>query len=172
MGSAVRMNSRVQLAAVAVLSLGAFIAQAQILKSTIQDRAAKTDAVRYMFPAEVTVPPGKPTAVALHFLIQQGLHINSHTPTEPDLIATAFSIPDGSGVRLDEATYPQGAAFAFPADPGTKLSIYSGEFIIQARIVATPGNHTVQAKLRYQACDNSACMPPKTINVSFDVTAK
>jgi hypothetical protein len=56
-----------------------------------------------------------------------------------------------------------------PIDPTTKLSVYTGEFIIQARIVATPGNHLVQGKLRYQACDQNQCMPPKTITVPIDV---
>jgi hypothetical protein len=30
----------------------------------------------------------------------------------------------------------------------------------------------MEAKLRYQACDNNACMPPKTITVPIDVIAK
>jgi hypothetical protein len=59
-----------------------------------------------------------------------------------------------------------------PADPQTKLSVYTGEFVIQTRIVTKPGNHMVEAKLRYQACDHSQCMPPKTITVPIDVIGK
>ena len=44
--------------------------------------------------------------------------------------------------------------------------------MIQVRIVAEAGNHLVQGKLRYQACDNNACLPPKTITVPIDVIAK
>jgi hypothetical protein len=75
-------------------------------------------------------------------------------------------------VRLDGAVYPPGTEFALPLDPKTKLSVYSGEFIIQARIVATAGDHLVEARLRYQACDNNACMPPKTITAAIDVIGK
>jgi hypothetical protein len=75
-------------------------------------------------------------------------------------------------VRLDGAAYPPGADFALPLDPKTKLSVYSGEFTIQARIVAAPGDHLVEARLRYQACDNNACMPPRTITVAIDVIGK
>jgi hypothetical protein len=132
----------------------------------------KTDAVTYLFPAQVSVSAGKPSAVALHFSIKQGLHINSHTPSLEELIPTALSIPDGAGVRLDAATYPAGTLISLSFDPTTKLSVYTGEFTIQARIVATPGNHMVEAKLRYQACDNNACMPPKTIDVQIDVISK
>ena len=59
-----------------------------------------------------------------------------------------------------------------PIDPKTKLSVYTGEFALQARITATPGDHLVQAKLRYQACDQTQCMPPKTITVPIDVIGK
>jgi len=30
----------------------------------------------------------------------------------------------------------------------------------------------VEAKLRFQACDQNACMPPKTITVPIDVIGK
>jgi len=110
--------------------------------------------------------------VTLHFRIAQGLHINSHTPSDDFLIPTEFSIPNGSGVQLQSATYPAGTVIALPIDPTTKLSVYTGEFIIQARLVATAGNHLVQGKLHYQACDQNQCMPPKTITVAIDVIGK
>jgi hypothetical protein len=133
---------------------------------------AKGAAVQYLFPEQVTVPAGKSSPVALHFRIGQGLHINSHTPREDFLIPTTFSIPESSGVRLEGATYPEGTDFTLPLDPSTRLSVYTGEFTIQTRIVATAGNHMVEARLRYQACDNNACMPPKTITVPIDVIGK
>ena len=117
-------------------------------------------------------PKAKPTKINLHFSIAPGLHINSHTPRQDELIPTAISIPPGSGVRLDGVVYPPGTDFTLPLDPTTKLSVYSGEFILQARIEATPGAHLVEAHLRYQACDNNACMPPKTITAAIDVIGK
>ena len=132
----------------------------------------KADAVEYLFPEQVSVPAGKPSPVALHFRIREGLHINSHTPHDSYLIPTVFSIPEDSGVRLDSASYPAGADFTLPVDPDTKLSVYTGDFVIQTRIVATSGDHLVEAKLHYQACDQNACMPPKTITVPIDVIGK
>jgi hypothetical protein len=128
--------------------------------------------VEYLYPEQLTVAAGKATEVALHFRIAEGLHINSHTPKDEFLIPTVFSIPDGAGVRLVEASYPPGTDFTLPLDPKNKLSIYTGEFVIQTRIVAEPGNHLVEAKLRFQACNNSQCMPPKTIPVAIDVIGK
>jgi len=132
----------------------------------------KTEAVEYLYPEQVSVAAGKPSAIKLHFRIQQNLHINSHTPREQYLIPTVFSIPESSGVRLASAAYPAGADFTLPADPSEKLSVYTGEFSIEARIVATPGDHLVEANLHYQACDQNACMPPKTITVPIDVVGK
>jgi DsbC/DsbD-like thiol-disulfide interchange protein len=133
---------------------------------------SKGAAVEYLFPEQVRVTAGKSSEVALHFRIAPGLHINSHTPREDDLIPTTFTIPESSGVRLAAASYPAGTDFTLPLDPGAKLSVYTGEFVIQARIVATAGNHLVEARLRYQACDKTACMPPKTITVAIDVIGK
>jgi Disulphide bond corrector protein DsbC len=126
-------------------------------------------AVEYLFPEQVSVPADKPATVTLHFRVAPGFHINSHRPKDEALIPTAFSLPENSGVRLAAATYPEGTDFILPLDPGTTLSVYTGEFSIQANLIAAHGNHLVEAKLRYQACDKSACYPPKSITVPIDV---
>ena len=146
--------------------------QQDSLTSTPQNSVLKSQAVEYLYPEQVSVPAGKPSPVTLHFRIQQNLHINSHTPRADFLIPTVFSVPETSGVKLANATYPAGADFALPSDPDQKLSVYTGEFTIQAKIVSTPGNHLVEAKLRYQACDQTQCLPPKTITVPIDVIGK
>ena len=133
---------------------------------------AKMEAVQYLYPEQVTVPAGKTTAVAMHFRIRDGLHINSHAPKEEYLIPTVLSIPDSSGVRLEGAEYPAGREFVLPVDPSTKLIVYTGEFETQTKIVAQAGDHMVEAKLRYQACDDNACLPPRTITVPIDVVGK
>src|SRR6202035_5386597 len=138
----------------------------QISQSAKSD---STQAVQYLYPEQVTLAVGKSSPVALHFRIEPGFHINSHAPKDEFLIPTVLSIPADSGVKLENATYPPGAEFILPADPDTKLSVYTGDFAIQAKLVADSGDHLVNAKLRYQACDKTACMPPKTITVPIDV---
>jgi DsbC/DsbD-like thiol-disulfide interchange protein len=163
-------KSALRIAVALALLLASFQTQAQA--QSLTTRSATKPAVTYLFPEQITVPAGKPATVELHFRISPGLHINSHTPSDEELIPTTLSFPASSGVRLENAAYPPGTQFALPLDPATKLSVYSGEFIIQTRIVAAAGNHLVEASLRYQACDNSACMPPKTITVPIDVIGK
>jgi hypothetical protein len=134
--------------------------------------AAKPHEVEYLYPEQLTLTAGKPTEVTLHFRIAPGLHINSHNPKEKFLIATALSIPADAGVRLAAAHYPEGADFVLPVDPSTHLNVYTGDFTIDARLVSTPGDHLVQARLHFQACDENACMPPRTITASIDVIGR
>jgi hypothetical protein len=166
-------SGRIGCVLAAAFALAVLAAQGQAPMSDSPGRSITMGAaVEYLFPEQVTVSAGKPSSVALHFRVGQGLHINSHTPRQEELIPTTFSIPDGEGVRLERADYPDGTDFTLPLDPSMKLSVYTGEFTIQTRIVATPGNHLVEAKLHYQACDRNACLPPKTITVPVDVIGK
>lgn len=159
---------------IAVLALGASGARGQFISNSGQSsaEAAKTGPVQYLFPEQVTLPAGRASAVALHFRVAPGLHIQSHNPGSEFYIPTVFSIPAGAGVKLASAAYPAGTNIRLPADPTTPLNVYTGDFAIQTRLVASRGNHLVQAKLRYQACDNTQCMPPKTITVAVDVIGK
>ena len=136
------------------------------------EKRPKAAAVSYLFPEQVTIATGKPAPVDLHFKVADGLHVNSHHPHTEDLIPTTLKVPEDSGVRLASSEYPEGKDYSFAVDPKEKLSVYTGEFTIHAEFVATPGEHLVQATLRYQACNNSTCMPPHTIPVVLDVIAK
>lgn len=137
-----------------------------------QSLVKQSTAVEYLFPEQVAVPAGKPSPIEMHFRVAPGLHINSHAPHDPYLIATTLQVPASSGVRLIGAIFPEGKDFTLPADRNTHLSVYTGDFTILARVRARRGNHLVQARLRYQACDDNRCMPPKTITVAIDVIAK
>lgn len=145
-------------------------------KSSLVDSNSRSIAggaeVQFLFPEQVTLPAGKVSAVSLHFKIAPDFHINSHTPHDEYLIPTELKLPASSGVHLAKANYPAGKDFTLPLDPSTKLSVYTGEFAIDTRLAAQRGNHLVQAKLRYQACNRSACMPPKTISVPIDVIGR
>ena len=167
------LNKAAWVAAALALGIGGLFAHGQIPAGDAASRQVlKTAAVEYLYPEQVTVAAGKASDVTLHFRVAEGLHINSHTPKDEFLIPTTFSIPDGTGVRLEQASYPAGEDFTLPADPTTRLSVYTREFTIQARIVASPGNHLLEGKLQYQACNSNACMPPETIPVAIDVIGK
>ena len=152
------------------LALGAMCAQGQGAQG--QGTSVKPSAVEFLYPEQVTVEAGKPVVVTLHFRVAEGMHINSHAPKEEFLIPTTLEFPDGAGVKLERAEYPAGGEYGFASDPGNKLSVYVGEFTIAARIRAEKGNHLVEAKLHYQACNNAQCFPPRTAMVAVDVIGK
>jgi hypothetical protein len=166
-------STRKSYAAAVIFCLAAVqgIAQIPLLDNPARS-IEKTEPVQYLYPEQLTLQPGKATPVTLHFRIASGLHINSHTPKDQFLIPTSLTIPASSGVKLDAADYPDGVDYALPAAPTTKLNVYTGEFAIHAHLTAAPGDHLVQAKLHYQACDETQCMPPRTANVAIDVIAK
>ena len=166
------MRKSSQILTFAFAVIGMTVAAQEPLWQDAKPAGVKAEAVKYLYPEQITLPAGKATAVELHFRVAPGLHINSHSPKDKYLIPTTLSVPQGAGVKLDSAAYPEGKDFILTADPTTKLSVFSGEFAIEAKLTAAPGDHLVEAKLRYQACDETQCMPPKTITVPIDIVAK
>ena len=60
----------------------------------------------------------------------------------------------------------------FSFEPKEKLDVYTGTFTVKVPVVAAAGEHTVEGSLHYQACDNAACYPPKTLPLQVMFTAK
>jgi len=122
----------------------------------------------------VQVRAGASAAVSLDFRIGSEFHINSPTPKSELLIPTAIKLTTPDQVTVADVKYPPGQDVSFPFSPDEKLSVYSGDFtidtVIKAPANAAAGTYPVTGTLRFQACDHSACYPPKTIPVQFQVT--
>jgi hypothetical protein len=118
------------------------------------------------------VKAGKPGVVELHFRVRDGFHVNSHTPKSELLIPTAVKLESAEGVKASDVVYPAGTSYSFAFEPKEKLDVYSGAFTVKLPVVATAGEHTINGTLRYQACDNAACYPPKTLPLQVLFTAK
>ena len=122
----------------------------------------------------VQVRAGASAAGSLDFRIGSEFHINSHTPKSELLIPTAIKLTTPDQVTVADVKYPPGQDVSFPFSPDEKLSVYSGDFtidtVIKAPANAAAGTYPVTGTLRFQACDHSACYPPKTIPVQFQVT--
>jgi DsbC/DsbD-like thiol-disulfide interchange protein len=128
--------------------------------------------VQFLYPEQVTVTAGKPSVVELHFRVNEGLHINSHTPREKSLIPTQLMVGEPTGVNVASVDFPAGSDYSPAFSPNDKLSVYTGEFVLRAHVTAQRGDHLVQAALRYQACDAHSCYPPKTAPIAMSVIAK
>src|SRR5579872_4756515 len=120
-----------------------------------------------------TVVPGKPVEVDLTFRVKEGFHVNSNKPKSELLIPTTLKLDLPTDLAAGGITYPPGKDVSFPFDPSEKLNVYSGDFIVKAKLAsahgASAGNFTVHGSLRYQACSDNACYPPRDAPVQFDV---
>ena len=114
-----------------------------------------------------------PAHVILKFRVGEGYHINSNRPHSDLLIPTQLKLNAPSGVSVAQIVYPEGKNFSLSFSPGENLSVYSGEFAVQAILKPLPaqpaGTYRVQGELAYQACSDRACFPPKKLPVSFAV---
>jgi len=122
----------------------------------------------------VELNAGAPQDVEVRFRVDSGFHINSHTPKDELLIATALKLDEAAGFKVLKAEYPAGSSFHLggAGEAGETLDVYQGEFRVRLRVVAPRGASTLSGTLRYQACDNAACFPPRTLPVKIAVTAK
>ena len=119
-----------------------------------------------------TIAAGKRAMLELHFRVNEGFHVNSHTPKSDLLIPTLIDVESGNGVNVAEPSYPAGSTYSFDFDPKEKLDVYQGTFTVQLPVVATAGAHEIHGTLRYQACDHAACYPPRALPVVVDFVAK
>jgi thioredoxin:protein disulfide reductase len=77
------------------------------------------------------------------------------------------------GILIMNIAYPEAEELALPFMGNDKLSVYSGSFEVTAEVripkSAALGTQRVHGEVRYQACDNRQCFPPKTTPLEFDV---
>lgn len=120
-----------------------------------------------------TAQRAQQTMVDLNFRVPAGYHINSNTPKSEFLIPTALKMELPTDIVLGKIAYPTGEDASFPFSPDEKLSVYSGDFTITVAVhplhSVVPGKYEMHGVLRYQACDNAACYPPKQLPVDFQI---
>ncbi len=118
------------------------------------------------------IAAGKPAVVELHFRVNSGLHVHSHKPSSEFYIPTELKLLPEKGMVVKSLEYPAGQIYSFSFAPKEKLSVYSGDFAVKAMVTAAKGNYTLNGILRYQACDNGSCFPPRTLPVTLVVDAR
>ena len=144
-----------------------------LLCSAVWAQSGKSPSVSLAPVPLVKAERTKQTIVKLEFRVGSGFHINSNAPKSEFLIPTALKMDLPTDIVLGKIEYPEGQDLAFPFSPDEKLSVYSGDFAINVAVhplkTVVPGKYVMHGVLRYQACDNAQCFPPKTLPVSFDV---
>jgi hypothetical protein len=133
----------------------------------------KGPVVKFTPTPVVTIVQGKSATVPLSFNVVGGYHINSNRPKSDYLIPTALKVEATTDIMIGKITYPEGHDMSFAFAPDEKLNVYTGDFkvdvFVQPLRSVQPGKYIVRGSLKYQACDNKACYPPKNLPVSFDL---
>ncbi len=110
---------------------------------------------------------GDTAEVKTPVVVQPGYHVNSNTPTEEYLLPLKLSWEKGP-LEAVEIIYPKPKLekYDFSERP---IPVFTGNFEIVTKFrvteAAQPGPGIVLGKLRYQACSNNSCLPPKTVEV-------
>ena len=103
-------------------------------------------------------------------VVDRGFHVNSNKPSEEYLIPLKLTWKSTGALEGGNVLYPKPALekYEFSEKP---LSVFSGNidltanFKVKADAPAGPG--AAVGQLRYQACNDKACFPPKTVDVTL-----
>jgi len=103
--------------------------------------------------------------------VRPGYHVNSDKPADEYLIPLKLTWAK-EPLQAEQVIYPKPQMEKYDFSP-VPLSVFSGSFEIVTRFkapsTAAPGPAMMNGKLRYQACNNKECLPPKNIDVAITV---
>ena len=115
------------------------------------------------------VRQGSEFKIALVAKIKEGYHIQAPKPPE-GFIATTLTVEAPKGFSVVRIWYPPTEVKEML---GQKLPLYEGTQIFAALLKVDKSVKTGKAnltlKLRYQACDDKSCYPPRTLTLTVPV---
>lgn len=162
------------------VALAMLAAMGGMPRATAQDStampAAATIVKPHVFVSLEPVPREKEFEAAIVVDIQRGYHMNSHKPNDPYSIPTTVTPALPSGIELRDTAYPDGRLEKFSFS-SKQMDVYSGSVTLKLKLAAKAdaalGATTIPVTLRYQACNDTACLPPVKVpvNVKFEVAA-
>ena len=120
-----------------------------------------------------SVDRGEAAKGSIVLSIPGGLHVNSNRPASEYSIPTVVTVRGPRGVRVTGVTYPRGKNRKFQFSENL-INVYEGRVNFPFR-VTVPANFRgnsvrLTANVRYQACTDEVCYPPRTKTVV--ITAK
>jgi Disulphide bond corrector protein DsbC len=119
------------------------------------------------------VPRARTFSVAVVAEIARGFHINSNKPLDEFLIPTTLTAQLPAGFREIETVYPSGQLLKFSFSPDKPLSVYSGSATFRMKFEAAGdaplGSQTIPLTLRYQPCNDTACLPPVKLPIAVKI---
>ncbi len=144
-------------AVIGFFAVGVFSASAQTVSGSL---------------ANGTVSRGSTAKGSIVLSIPGGLHVNSSRPNSEYAIPTSIRI-SGQGVRTGAISYPRGKNRKFQFSENV-INVYEGRVSIPFTVIVPASFRgdvvRIRAVVRYQACTDEVCYPPKNKDVT--ITAK
>ena len=129
--------------------------------------AAQTNVVTVAASTKTIAKRGATADARVTVQLRNGYHVNSNTPTEDYLIPLRLTWT-APPFEVAGTVYPKPKMEKYSFSP-KPLSVFTGDFDIVTRLKtppkAPPGPGVLLGKLRYQACNDNSCLPPKTVEV-------
>ena len=148
----------------------------------MKDAADPPATVVLIDPDAIAIKPGGRARAEVRLTIAPGFHLYANPSRkagskpvegEPEFPATTATFVPAGGLELATITYPPGQARTLAANGPGEVMLYEGTVTIGVEIEATAdaaiGTARPTLRLRYQACDDKACLPPATLEATVVV---
>ena len=116
-----------------------------------------------------SVSKGKAARGSVVLSIPGGLHVNSNRPASQYAIPTTVRLT-AQGARVTGPTFPRGTNRKFQFSEST-INVYEGTVRFPFTVTLPAGFRgdtvRVRAVVRYQACTDEVCYPPRTKEVTL-----
>jgi thioredoxin:protein disulfide reductase len=117
--------------------------------------------------------PGSTAQLALEVELGESWHVNSNEPLDEFAIPTILTVDPPEPFALQRVVYPPHVMYTFAFSP-EPVAAFEHTFAIGVELLVdesvAPGDYTIPAKLRYQACNDTQCFMPLTVDVELTLT--
>lgn len=123
---------------------------------------------------QLRLEPGEKVSLALTGDIDPGWHLYAFPqPPGSPVIPTEVTVPDGQALSLSGDIKPPKAASQMDPTVGAQTDFYrdSVTFDLPLKVGKKPraGKQSLELEVRYQACNDRLCLPPRTDKVQVPV---
>jgi hypothetical protein len=123
----------------------------------------------------VKVKRGAPATITLKVSLPAGFHANRNKPTDPNLIPLSLKWTGGP-LQSAAIVYPKPELEEYGFTGGKKISVVTGNFELVTKFKvpasAASGMAAETGTLRFQACNDRMCFPPKNVPVNVTVSVE
>jgi hypothetical protein len=139
-------------------------AQGALVASGSPVEAQRGPVIVRVTPSQARVAAGETVHVTVQLALDKGWHVNSHAPTQKELVPTEVMLADGAPATLGPVSYPPGEDVTLGAGE-RPVSVYLREARIEAAVTINPGTPAGLLELpvvvRFQAASDRSCLAPE-----------